>query len=87
MITKADVAKQAVALVVGAGISKIVKGTVKQNVTADKVTDQLVITAASYVLGLVVAEKCKEVTDARIDSITDWWATNVTKTKKKDSDV
>lgn len=79
-MTKIEFAKTAVSFVVGSGTSKIVVGIISNNVRADKVTDQVAITSAGVVIGMMAADATKKYTDAKIDEIVDWWKKNVKKT-------
>ena len=79
MKNKIALAKNAVSFVVGAGVTKIVHAIIANNVQPTKPVDQVTVTAASIVLGSLVADKTKDYTDAKIDEIVEWWNVNVKK--------
>jgi tetrahydromethanopterin S-methyltransferase subunit C len=76
-ISKTEIAKTVVGCVIGAGTSKIVKCIIDGNVHTEKKTDKATTSAASLVLGWMAADATKAYTDAKIDSIVNWWETNV----------
>ena len=82
-MTKTDVAKRIVTVVVGFGISKIVSGIIRNNTTPERVSDQIAINAGSYVIGAMIADQAKKFTDAKIDEIVKHW--NDMKDKKEET--
>lgn len=78
-MTKTDIAKNIINFVVGAGTTKIVHQTIKNNTNPETVTDQVTIGAGSVVLGAMAADASKSYTDAKIDEMVSWWNTNVKK--------
>ena len=80
-MTKTELAKAIVGIVIGSGTAKVVKEIIKNNVSPDSVTDKAAIMIASYVLGAIAADSSKGWTDAKIDKIIAEW----TKFKSKDN--
>ena len=78
-MTKIELTKIAVNIVVGTGTSKIVHNIIKHNATPENTVDLVTMTAGSLVLGSMAADASKQYTSAKIDEIADWWKTNVTK--------
>ncbi len=78
-MTKLDLLKTAVNIVVGAGTSKIAADIIKNNVTVDKVTDVVTVNASAIVIGSMAADATKTYTSDKIDEVAVWWKTNVTK--------
>lgn len=76
-INPLSVTKFAVSAIVGSGTSKILGAIIRNNVTPEKVTDQVAIAGATFVVGAMVAEKTKEYTDRQIDEIAAWYQENV----------
>lgn len=72
-MTKIDLTKRIVALIVGFGTKQIVVAIIRNNVSSEKVTDKIAIEAASWVLSALVASKAKEYTDQIIDELIDQW--------------
>ena len=67
---KTAVLKNLVSFVVGYGTMRIVSGAIQNNTdTEGKVKDRLAVGASSFVLGAIAAEKTREWTDRRIDSL------------------
>lgn len=77
-MTKLDLAKTAVNFVVGAGVSKIVVGIIKNNTDPEKVTDIVSIYVGGAALGSLVAHHTKEHTSKMIDEAAEWWTENIT---------
>lgn len=77
-ISKTDIAKNVVGLIVGAGTAKITKRVISNNIEPEKKVDKVTVTAASLVIGSMASDATRKYTDAKIDEIVDWWAKNVT---------
>lgn len=77
-MNKTDIAKKVTALVVGIGVSKVVTNVIKNNTSPEKVPDQVAIAIAGYVLASMAADATKVYTDAKIQSLVEWWTENVT---------
>jgi hypothetical protein len=84
---KVQIAKRAINVVVGAGVTRIVAGIIANNTNPDKVTDKVAIAGASFVLGSMAAEATTGYTDARIDSIVTWWRENYKKEEVESSEL
>jgi hypothetical protein len=78
-MTKLDITKTVVKIVVGSGTAKIVQGIVRNNTSPASVTDTVAISGGCIVLGMMVGDIAGKYTDAKIDEIADWWKTNVKK--------
>lgn len=66
-MTKTQLAKNIVSIVIGAGTAKIVSGIVQNNTDPEKVTDQVAIAGAGVVLGMMAADATSNYTDSLID--------------------
>jgi heme O synthase-like polyprenyltransferase len=84
-MTKIEVTKQIVSLVVGAGTTKIIAGIIARNTEPTKLTQKVSIVAAGVVLGSMAADATSSYTDAKIDEIVDWWNNRVKKAWKQES--
>lgn len=78
------IAKKAVQIVVGAGVTKIVAGIIEHNTDPKKVTDKVAIVGASFVLGSMAADATSKYTDAKIDELAAWWQSNIKKKFEKE---
>lgn len=79
-MTKIQLIKLAVNIVVGAGTAKIVASTIENNTNPEKVTDQVATQAAAGVLGWMACDATRAYTDAKIDEIAAWYNDRVKKT-------
>lgn len=70
---KIDFTKRTVALIVGLGTKQIVTAIIRNHVDPDKVTDKIVIEAATWVLSGLVAQEAKHYTDEMIDNLVEQW--------------
>ena len=77
-MTKLDLTKKAVSVVVGLGTSKIVGDIIKNNVSPEKTHEIVTVYAGSFVLGSMVADISRQYTDQKIDEIAKWWTENIT---------
>jgi hypothetical protein len=78
-MTKLDITKTAVKIIVGSGTAKIIQGIVRNNTSPESITDTVTITAGAIVVGSMVGDIAGRYTDAKIDEIAAWWKTNVKK--------
>lgn len=78
-MTKLELTKTVVNIVVGTGTTKIVSNIIKNNTNAETITDTVTMAAGSVVLGSMAADASKEYTSDKIDKIADWWHENITK--------
>lgn len=78
-MTKTDVAKKAVSIVVGLGARRVVGQMISSNTTSNGAVDAVIIPVATFVLVSIAANACKRYTDQAIDEIVQWWQENVTK--------
>jgi Ni,Fe-hydrogenase III small subunit len=77
-MTKIELAKQAVKIVVGIGSGSIVGKIVMNNTTREGLVDNITMPVTTYVIGSIVAKAAGQYTDNAIDSAVKWWKTNVT---------
>jgi len=77
-MTKTELAKGAVAFIVGGTTATVVKQIIKNNTDPDTVGDKAAVVIASYVLGAIAADASKQWSDAQIDKLIAWWIKNVT---------
>lgn len=68
-IDKLKIAKQATGLVVGAGVSNIVRITIERNVPVSSRLDTVTVTAGTIALSMMISEATRNYTDAKIDAI------------------
>lgn len=78
-----NLAKQAIKLVVGVGVSKIVNDIIENNVEAEKAHHKVAVPVASTVVGLMAADASSDYIDYAIDEIAEWWTENVTNRNQK----
>ena len=67
----ATVAKYVVSTVVGIGTTKIVRTIINNNIEPETTKDQITVTTASVVIGMMAADATKSYTDSMIDQVTD----------------
>lgn len=67
----ATVAKYVVSTVVGIGTTKIVRTIINNNIEPETTKDQITVTTASVVIGMMAADASKEYTNAFIDQTTE----------------
>lgn len=70
---KLDVAKKAASLIVGSGVTCIVKGIIETNVETTTAAQKLSVAAAGVAIGGVVAEATSDYTDRMIDEAVNIW--------------
>lgn len=76
-MTKTDIAKQIVGLVVGAGTSKIISSIIQNNIEPEKKVDKVTVASASLVTGMMARDASKKYTDRKIDELVSWWEKEV----------
>ena len=79
MITKLDILKQAVGLVVGAGVSQIVGSIVANNVATENTVQKVTVFAGKTGIAMVVNDMVRKHTDSQIDAAASWVRENVKK--------
>jgi hypothetical protein len=84
-VTKIDLAKRIVSIVVGAGTTKIVTGIIVRNTDPAKITDKVAIVSAGLVLGSMAADATSSYTDAKIDEIVSWFDERIKKARNQES--
>lgn len=72
-MTRLELAKQAVSIVVSLGTSKIVKDIIKHNVETETVQQKVTVGSASVALGFMVGDATSNYTDAKIDQLVTLW--------------
>jgi hypothetical protein len=73
IMTKTSIAKKAVSVVIGVGVTHIVSGIISSTTEAEKATDRVAVYASSWVLGAMAVEATKKYTDAKIDRLVALW--------------
>jgi hypothetical protein len=76
-MTKTEVAKKISFAVVGTATTAVVHAIVKNNVSANKLSEKVALAVGTYVLGCIAADATKKWTDAKIDELIQWWIVNV----------
>jgi hypothetical protein len=76
-MTKLELTKTVVKIVVGSGTAKIVHGIARNNTSPETITETVSISGGAIVLGMMAADVVGKYTDAKIEEIADWWKTNV----------
>jgi hypothetical protein len=76
-MTKLDLTKRIVSIVVGLGTTKIVNDIIENNTDAETTTDRVKVKAGSLVIGSMAADATSAYTDRKIDEMAAWWTTNV----------
>lgn len=80
-MNKVQIAKCVTNFVVGTGVSTIVKGIVKNNVSVVKPQEQAAVYVGMFVLSSMAVDAVSTYTDSKIDEAIDWWNQNI---KSKD---
>lgn len=84
MINKLDLAKKAVNIVVGAGVSKIVHNFISNNTLPEQsLPARAAIAVSSVVIGMMAREATERFTSDQIDKIAEWWDLEVKPKLKK----
>lgn len=76
-ITKIDLAKKIINIVVGFGTAKIVSNIVSNNSSATSIPDRIAVATGSLVIGSMAADATTAYTDAKIDELVNWWRQDV----------
>ena len=77
--------KKVVGFTVGAGISRIVSGIVRNNVETEKTLDKVTVWIGEYALTMVLQEVVQQHVDAKIDGYVEKWNNAVAKAKEEDT--
>lgn len=78
-MTKIELAKKAVSIVVSVGTGRIVGQVIKSNTHPENVVDIVTMSAGAYALGGLVGAETAKYTDGQIDAAVKWWNDNVKK--------
>jgi heme O synthase-like polyprenyltransferase len=81
-MTKTDLAKRVVTVIVALGTSRIISGIINNNAAPQTNIEQITVRAAGYVVGAMAADAMKKYTDAKIDEIVSWCEKEKTKKEK-----
>jgi ABC-type arginine transport system ATPase subunit len=84
-VTKTEITKRIVSIVVGLGTTKIVNDIVENNTDTETTADKVKVKASSLVIGAMAADATSEYTNRKIDEITAWWNLNVAPRLNKDN--
>ena len=68
-IDKTLVAKRVTSLVVGAGVSNIVRSVIEKNVDVENRIDNVTVTAATLSLSMMISDLTRNYTDTKIDAV------------------
>lgn len=85
MVTRLQVVKKAVNLVVGWSAARVVQTVIQNNYVVETPADHIAVTTGSYVLGAMVGDLSSRYSDAKIEQIADWWRKNVVKNNQTQS--
>lgn len=77
-MSKIEIAKSAVGLTTGMGVTHIVAAIVKNNTEPENAVQTVTLFAGRIALGMVVADIVRQHTDAKIDALAEWWKINIT---------
>lgn len=78
-MTKIELAKKAVNIVVSVGTGRIIGQVIKSNTHPETTVDVVTMAAGAYALGGLVAAETSKYTDGQIDAAVQWWNDNVKK--------
>jgi hypothetical protein len=78
-MTKLDITKTVVSIIIGSGTAKIVHQTIKSNTSPENVVDIVTMYAGAVVIASMVADASKKYTDTKIDEIAIWYRATVKK--------
>ena len=78
-MTKLELTKTAVKIVVGLGTSRVISGICRTHGAAETSFQAVSVSGSSIVLGMMVGDIAGKYTDAKIDQIADWYNANVKK--------
>jgi hypothetical protein len=68
-VKKIDILKKSVSFVVSAGVAKIIKGVIENNVSTTTAIDKVTVAAASAAIGGAVGELSSDYTNHQIDEL------------------
>lgn len=72
-MSKTDIAKNVVGVVVAAGTAIIVKGIIENNTNVEKVTERIALYAASAAIAGIAKQRTRKYSDELIDKIVNTW--------------
>lgn len=78
-MTKLDLVKGGIGLLVGSGVSHIVKEVVKSNVRTDTIFQKVTVFAGATGIGMLVGDLVKDHTDEKIDAAVALYKKTITK--------
>lgn len=81
------ITKKFASIVVGAGISQIVKGNIANNTSPEKPIDKVTLIAATFVVGAMASRATSNYTDSEIDKLATWWTENVSSKFKNEEEI
>lgn len=74
MTNKLEIAKTAINIIAGAGVSKVAHDIIKNNTTTDTTADAAKVFAGSLVIGSMAADAASKHVSSKIDAIVAWRA-------------
>lgn len=73
-MSKRDVVKSGLSLVIGIGFTKIVSGVIESNVSTERpIRDKVPVAAAELAVGYVLAQAINERVGVEVDRAADWF--------------
>lgn len=79
MSGKLALAKMAINLIAGAGVSKVVNDVIRNNTTLETPRDVAEVWVGSVVIGSMVADAGQKHVNAKLDKAVAWWEERKTK--------
>lgn len=73
MLDKLSLAKMAVNVTAGAGVSKVVNDVIRNNTTVETLPDAVKVTIGSVVIGSMIADAGSKHVNAKLDAVVNWW--------------
>lgn len=68
-VNKFAVAKAAINLIAGAGVSKVTNDIIRNNTTVETTADSVLVWAGSVVIGMIAADAGSKTVNAKMDEI------------------
>lgn len=72
-MSKLSVAKYAINIITGIGVSKIVNDAIKMNTNVENTEDSIKVFVGSVVVGSMVADRASGHVNDKVDAVVEWW--------------
>lgn len=72
-MTKLEIAKLAINIAAGLGVSKVTNDIISNNVNVDSTEDKVKVVIGSAVIGMVVGDMAKDNINGKIDAVVRFW--------------